>query len=323
MASLLILAYNEESTIEQVIEKYYDHFEFVILIDDSSSDLTEEKYKKFKSKENFIHYKNKKNLGAGKSFEKGLDIFNNLNSEYIVKIDGDNQFAEKDILYLSDLGQNEKFDFIKCDRFWEGGIQGKIPFIRYLGNALASFLIKLSTGNWKLNDPLNGLFFISKKITSNFEVIKLFKRYGYPFYLTWYITNLAKNLNLKIGQYQNTVYYRHEKSQLKANVMFFKLLYFTIVSYYKKIKIKLKYSNLQFSGLIDIVSQIFLVFSIYSIYRITAIRAAFINAPKASWVITTIAFFIISIALLVISQRQENEYESNEIIKIKNHEFKK
>ena len=82
--------------------------------------------------------------------------------------------------------------FIKCDRFWEGGIQGKIPFIRYLGNALASFLIKLSTGNWKLNDPLNGLFFISKKITSNFEVIKLFKRYGYPFYLTWYITKLNK-----------------------------------------------------------------------------------------------------------------------------------
>ena len=322
MASLLILAYNEENTIEEVIEKYYEYFDFVILVDDFSSDLTEEKYEKFKLNKNFIHYKNRKNLGAGKSFEKGLEIFNNLDSKYIIKIDGDNQFSERDILYLSELGQTQNFDFIKCDRFWEGGIKGKIPFIRYLGNALASFLIKLSTGNWKLNDPLNGLFFISKDITRDFKIVKLFKRYGYPFYLTWYIKNLGKNLNLKIGQYQNTVFYRHEKSQLKANVMFFKLLYFTIISYYKKIKIKLKYSNLQFSGLIDIVSQVFLVLSIYSIYRIGVIRATFINAPKVSWIITTISFFIISMALLVISQRLENEYESNDIVKIKNHEYK-
>ena len=34
MASLLILAYNEENTIEEVIEKYFDHFENIILIDD-------------------------------------------------------------------------------------------------------------------------------------------------------------------------------------------------------------------------------------------------------------------------------------------------
>ena len=190
MASLLILAYNEDNTIKDVLDSLYDHFENIILLDDNSSDFTYKKCIDFIDRKNFIYHKNEKNLGAGKSFEVGLSIFNGLDSEYLVKVDGDNQFDKEDIIFLSKKGEEEEFDFIKCDRFWENGIQGKIPFVRYLGNALASFLIKLTTGNWKINDPLNGLFFISKNITRSFEVRKLFKRYGYPFYLIYYILDL-------------------------------------------------------------------------------------------------------------------------------------
>ena len=323
MASLLILAYNEENTIEEVIDKYFNHFENIILIDDFSSDSTHEKYKKYKDNEKFYHNKNLKNLGAGKSFEIGINIFNQIDTNYLLKIDGDNQFSEDDILYLAKKGEDEDFDFIKCDRFWEGGIKGNIPFIRYLGNALASFFIKLTTGNWKINDPLNGLFFISKNVTKEFNVPKLFKRYGYPFYLVSYVLGLAKDTKLKIGQYQNTVIYGEEKSQLRANVMFIKLLYFTITSYLKKIKVKLKFSNLQFSGLIDIFSIGTFLISSYSIYRIFKIETLFNNAPRGSWFISTILFFIITIVLIVISQKLENEFESNQLTKIKNHEYQK
>ena len=50
-----------------------------------------------------------------------------------------------------------------------GGINGKIPFIRYLNNAFASFLIKFATGNWKINDALNGLFVISKDVVKDYK----------------------------------------------------------------------------------------------------------------------------------------------------------
>ena len=183
---------------------------------------------------------------------------------------------------------------------------------------MASLLIKLTTGNWKINDPLNGLFFMSKKITSNFSVKKLFKRYGYPFYLIYYVSNISKKNKLKIGQYQNIVTYGDEKSQLKANTMLFKLLYFTIVSYYRKIKIKLRYSNLQFSALIDIISQLFLFLSLYSIIRIIFILE---SVPKGSWVIISLMSLLISIILLFISQNIENDIESNNITKLKNNEF--
>jgi len=318
MASLLILAYNEDKTIKNLLNNLYPHFDNVILVDDNSSDFTYKKCQDYLDKENFIYHKNLKNLGAGKSFEVGLDIFNQLDSEYLIKIDGDNQFDNNDILYLSNKGQDENFDFIKCDRFWKNGIKGKIPFVRYLGNALASLLIKLTTGNWKINDPLNGLFFMSKKISSNFSVKRLFNRYGYPFYLIYYVLNISKKNKLKIGQYQNIVTYGDEKSQLKANTMLFKLLYFTIVSYYRKIKVKLRYSNLQFSALIDIVSQLFMFLSLYSIIRILFILE---SVPKGSWLIISLMSLLISIILLFISQNIENDIESNNITKLKNNEF--
>lgn len=318
MASLLILAYNEDETIEDLLDNLYSHFDNIILLDDNSSDLTYKKCQKYIKKENFIYHKNKKNLGAGKSFEVGLSIFNKLDSDYLVKIDGDNQFNIKDILFLSRKGQDDNFDFIKCDRFWKNGIKGKIPFVRYLGNALASLLIKLTTGNWKINDPLNGLFFISKRITSNFTVKKLFKRYGYPFYLIYYVINISKVTKLKIGQYHNVVTYGDEKSQLKANTMLFKLLYFTLVSYYKKIKTKLRFSSLQFSALIDIISQLFLFLSLYSLIRILMILD---NVPKGSWLILSLVSLLVSIILLFTSQSIENDIETNNLIKIKNYEF--
>ena len=102
--------------------------------------------------------------------------------------------------------------------------------------------------------------------------------------------------------------------------MFFKLLYFTFVSYCKKIKKKLKYSNLQFSALIDIISQLFLFLSFYSVIRIIMISE---SAPKGSWLLMSLMSLFISIILLFISQNIENDIESNNIVKIKNYEFNK
>ena len=316
MSTLLILSYNEASTIINVIENYSDHFKYLIVLDDKSTDNTSELVTSLDNKK-IIYRKNEKNMGAGKSFEIGLKIFNELDSNYLIKIDGDDQFSKKDVLRMLDIGEKEDFDFIKCDRFWEGGIVGTIPFIRYFGNALASFLIKLATGNWKVNDPLNGLFFISKKISKNFVLKKLFYRYGYPFYLISYVINLSKFEQLQIGQYPNTVTYANEKSELKAGTMFFKILFFTIYSYYSKIKLKIKFSNLQFSGLVDIISQIFLLLTLGAFYRLISIRYFSAVGPQGSWFIVGVIFFIVFFLLVIVSQNIENKVDSNKLQIIK------
>ena len=100
--------------------------------------------------------------------------------------------------------------------------------------------------------------------------------------------------------------------------MLFKLLYFTLVSYYKKIKTKLRFSSLQFSALIDIISQLFLFLSLYSLIRILLILD---NLPKGSWLFLSLISLLVSIILLFTSQTIENDIETNNLVKIKNYEF--
>ena len=206
MFTLVVLAYNEEKYIKKTILELIEHFDTVIVVDDKSSDNTVTILEALSTKYNNLKIiRNKKNIGAGKSFLTAIDFIKNTDTKYVIKVDGDNQFNLEDILKLKKISKSNHIDYLKCDRFWENGIEGNIPLVRYVGNAFASFLLKLSTSNWKLNDPLNGLFLISSNATQYLTMPKLFYRYGYPFYLSVFFSNLSIERNLYIGQVKNTV----------------------------------------------------------------------------------------------------------------------
>ena len=148
MTTLGILSYNEEKNIESVINNYADIFEKIIIINDGSKDETFDILEKLKKEyKNLSVVNNSKNLGAGRSLEICINQFLETRDEYLIKIDGDNQFKKEDILKIKKTFNSNHFDYIKCDRFWSGGISGQIPLVRYFGNAFASILIKFSSGN--------------------------------------------------------------------------------------------------------------------------------------------------------------------------------
>jgi dolichol-phosphate mannosyltransferase len=308
VTTLIILAFNEENHIKGVLDDYIEYFENIIVVDDKSSDKTLDLLNKYSLEHKKINIIcNDKNYGAGRSLEIAIDAFLDGQDEYLVKIDGDNQFKKENILKIKEIIESKKYDYIKCDRFWAEGIEGNIPHIRYFGNAFASFLSKFTTGNWKINDPLNGLFALSKKSVSSLKLPKLFYRYGYPFYFVAYMTTLSLEKNIKIGQYKNTVVYKDEKSYLNPLTMFSKLMLFSVKNYYKKIKRKLRYSNLQISALLDVVSQIFLLLSIFSVYKFLMIRYFNAVGPQGSWFIVFIILFSLFSIFLFFSQRSEND----------------
>ena len=306
--ALLILAYNEEIKIEQVINDFKSIFTKLIVIDDASTDRTHEILQKLSVKTNNLEIiKNNKNQGAGKSFEVGIHAF--LKSDYknLIKIDGDNQFKFEDVLKIKNILDQNEFAFIKCDRFWSSGIEGNIPNIRYLGNSFASLLIKLSTGIWNLNDPLNGLYGMNRDSLKNFQLPKLFNRYGYPFFVSNYFANLGYSNGSKIAQIRNTIKYGDEKSDLKAFTMLFKLTYFVIRNFYTGIKFKLRYSNLQTPALLDIFANLFLFLSSFSIIRFLQIRYFGSLGPQGNWFILFIIFLILFFMLLVSSRSRLNK----------------
>ena len=306
--TLVILAYNEENFIRDTVLKYIDDFEKILIIDDCSKDQTLDICKELsKEYKNIEIIENKKNLGAGHSFSLAIEKFIESDTEYLIKIDGDDQFKFSDVMKIREIGINKDPDFIKCDRFWEKGIEGKIPLIRYFGNAFASVLLKFSTGNWKINDPLNGLFLFSKKSLKDFKLPKLFYRYGYPFFISTYLSNTSIENKLNIIQIKNTVSYKGQKSNLSALTMFFKLLYFTISVFFNKIKNKLQYSSLQTSALIDILGTIAFLISISCLIRFLMIRYGSLIASQANWFLVFLVFFFTFIYLIYQSQKIESE----------------
>ena len=310
MVTLLILAYNEEKYIERTISKYINDFQEIIVVDDKSKDGTLNKCRELSSAHKNIHIiENIKNYGAGRSFEIGAHYFLKSGSDYLLKIDGDDQFKYEDVLRIKEIVSNEKPDFVKCDRFWEKGIEGNIPLIRYFGNAFASMLLKFLTGNWRINDPLNGLFLVSRKGMQEFRLPKLFYRYGYPFYLSTYLSNISFEKEFNTIQVKNTISYQGQGSNLSAVTMFFKLIFFTATIFLKKINIKLRFSALQGSALLDILSVSSLVISLYCFIKFLLIRYGTLIASQATWFLVFIIFFFTFIYLIFQSQKAENDYK--------------
>lgn len=304
MNKLLILAYNEQLYIKETVLKYINNFEEIIVVNDNSSDDTskiiidlEKEYKNIKV------ISNKKNFGAGKSLEIGISAALESKFNYLIKIDGDNQFENTNVLDMLEKAENSNATFVKADRFWKEGIEGEIPKIRYFGNAFASFLIKFITGNSNINDPLNGLFIFSYEVCENIKIPKLFYRYGYPFFINTHIYKQSLEKEMLLYQYKNKVRYKDETSYISPIILFIKLITYTIRFYFGIIKDKLKYSDYQVSALLDIFSITSLSISLIFLSKAIGVRYFGVDGNQSAWFILFI-LFVLFFTLLNISSRK-------------------
>lgn len=99
----------------------------------------------------------------------GLDI--------VVKIDGDGQMNPALLpLFVRPLLQG-RADYTKGNRFYRPeSVQG-MPPVRLFGNAVLSFLTKLSCGYWNVMDPTNGYTAIRTCVLAELPLDKLERRY--------------------------------------------------------------------------------------------------------------------------------------------------
>ena len=166
--ALVIPVYNEEKTIESVLinwGKILDSKEFdIILINDGSTDKTQDIILNLSKKVNNLHLINKKNEGHGSSIIKGYEYAIKENYKYIFQTDSDDQFSTNDFNKFWNL-RNElnNIDIIVGSR-----IKRNDPIIRiFLSKVILRILIKLFFKK-KLIDPNIPYRLMSRKFLFKF-----------------------------------------------------------------------------------------------------------------------------------------------------------
>ena len=167
LVSVIVPAFNEEETIEDVLTRVQEVLESerlpceVIVVDDGSTDRTKE----LASRCNAIVLSNTTNRGKGCALRKG---FKHASGDIIVTMDADGSHDPKDItrLMMPILGGA---DIVLGSRFADD--QGKASTTRFnvLGNMLINLAIMLMTGKY-VSDSQTGFRAFKKEAMQEIEV---------------------------------------------------------------------------------------------------------------------------------------------------------
>lgn len=120
---------------------------------------------------------NKVNLGVGGTVMAGYAAAASEGADIIVKMDGDGQM-DPELLprFIAPIAEGDA-DYTKGNRFYDLGQIGQMPRIRIFGNAVLSFMTKLSSGYWDIFDPTNGYTAIHSRVVGKLPMEKISKRY--------------------------------------------------------------------------------------------------------------------------------------------------
>ncbi len=130
--------YNEAPTLGKVISEVLKYVDFLVAVNDGSTDDWQSKIPK---DERIFLVHHSENLGKGAALNTGFKKALELNPGYIVTIDADLQHPPEFIPPL--LERLNNCDFVVGNRMKD--IKG-MPFARKLSNTITSFLLSLKTG---------------------------------------------------------------------------------------------------------------------------------------------------------------------------------
>lgn len=117
------------------------------------------------------------NQGVGSAVVTGYQAAIADGADVIVKVDGDGQMDVSLIPYFVEPILLGEADYTKGNRFFDLEEIRAMPKARLFGNAVLSFMTKLSSGYWDLFDPTNGYTAIHADVARHLPFEKISRRY--------------------------------------------------------------------------------------------------------------------------------------------------
>ena len=114
--------------------------------------------------------------------------------DVIVKVDGDGQMDPELIpAFIAPILDGEA-DYTKGNRFYDLERIRQMPRVRLFGNAVLSFLTKLSSGYWGLFDPTNGFTAIHANVARHLPYSQISRRYFFETDLLFRLNTLGAHV---------------------------------------------------------------------------------------------------------------------------------
>lgn len=209
--TVVIPAFKVSEHILETINSIGPEVDHIIVVDDAcpegSGGLVRARSKDLRVEVLF----HERNLGVGGAMKSGYGRAKELESDVIVKIDGDGQMDPSKIAQMARQLLANEGDYIKGNRFFDIDTVKGMPKSRIFGNLILSFFAKFSTGYWRIFDPNNGFTAISSTALSKIQLDKIDNGYFFESDMLFRL-NLARAV---VVDFPMNAKYGTEQSNLK------------------------------------------------------------------------------------------------------------
>jgi glycosyltransferase involved in cell wall biosynthesis len=169
--------HNEENHIARAIARVPPFVDWIVAIDDGSSDATWSRLAKI-ADPRLVRLQHEKNLGVGAATKTGYEYCLRIAVDFIAVMDGDGQMDGKDLHRLLDCAIAGA-DYVKGNRFLSQTICC-MPAARFVGNRVFSFLTRRAAAFADSLDAQCGYTVIRRAALQRLNLDSLYNRYGFP-----------------------------------------------------------------------------------------------------------------------------------------------
>lgn len=221
MLAVVIPCYRVRDKVLSVIRNIGPEVGYIICVDDACPEKSGELIRAQAHDPRVRVLTHEKNRGVGGAMITGYQAALEAGAEIVVKLDGDGQMEPALIPVFTNPIRSGLADYTKGNRFYRLESLRTMPPVRLFGNAVLSFLTKLSSGYWDIFDPTNGFTAIHSKVLREIPLEHLSPRYFFE-------SDILFRLNIvraSVMDIPMSARYSDEKSSLEVRNVVFEFLF--------------------------------------------------------------------------------------------------
>lgn len=175
--AVVIPSYRARDTILPVVSGVGPECDAIYVVDDACPDGTGKLVQRECRDPRVRVLFHERNRGVGGAVLTGFRAALEDGADVLVKLDADGQMDSADIPRLVAPILREEADYTKGNRFYDLTHIRRMPVLRLVGNAVLSFVSKLSSGYWDVFDPTNGFIAIHALVAKRLRESEVHERW--------------------------------------------------------------------------------------------------------------------------------------------------